>query len=75
MAIHLALRRLFFVDELVHEAHVVIFSQLPLFMEIGALVLRHRLDEVFDQLVWNQRVAEIKLCYVWLSYYVSHLEM
>ena len=56
MSIRTALSRIFFVHQLGHKAHVVVLGHVSVFLEVGALVLGHRLDKVFDQLVRNERV-------------------
>lgn len=43
-----------------HEANVVILCQVSVLQEVRAVVLRHRLDKMLNNFVWNERVSKIK---------------
>jgi hypothetical protein len=50
-----------------HEANVVVLGQIPVLEEIGAIMCRHRLNQVLNNLVWNKRVSEIQFCDIGLQ--------
>lgn len=45
---------------LLHEADVVVLRQMPVFLQIRSFVGGHAGEEVFDEFVGNERVAEIE---------------
>ena len=58
-----------------HVSDVVKLGHVPVLLHIRALVFGHRLDEVLDDLVGDEGVAEVEFCDVWLGYIrtTSHL--
>lgn len=52
---------------LFHESNVVVLCKLPVFLQVRALVFRHALDKIVNELVGDERVSEVHLCYVWLQ--------
>lgn len=52
---------------LFHEADVVKFGKIAVFEEIWSVMLRHGLDEVFNDLVWDKGVSEIEFGNIWLA--------
>lgn len=53
-------------DHLFHEADVVELGQITVLEHVGALMLGHGLDQVFDDFVGDERMAEIEFGDVWL---------
>jgi hypothetical protein len=49
-----------------HVGDVVELGNVAVFLHIGAFVLGHRRDEVFNNFVGDERVAEIEFCDIWL---------
>ena len=43
-----------------HEADVVVLGKLSVFQEVGTFVLRHCLDKMLDNFVWNKGVSQIQ---------------
>jgi hypothetical protein len=49
-----------------HVGDVVELRDVTVFLHVGAFVLGHRGDEIFDDFVGDERMAEIHFCDVWL---------
>lgn len=56
-----------FFSHLLHEADIVILGQVSILKEIGAIVRGHRLDQMLDDFVGDERMAEVKLSHVGLE--------
>lgn len=56
---------------LLHEADVVVFRQVAVFLQIRPFVGRHAGEEVLDELVGDEGVAEVDFGYVGLGGEVS----
>lgn len=54
------------VHHLLHKANVVVLAKVSVLEKIGAVMWRHGLNEMVDNLVRNERVSKIKLRDVWL---------
>lgn len=54
-------------DHLFHEADVVELGQIPVLEKVRTFMLRHCLDQMFDDFVWNERMSEVELGNIWLS--------
>lgn len=46
---------------ILHKANVIILREISVLLQIGAFMLWHSGKEVFDQLVRNQRMPQVKL--------------
>lgn len=51
---------------LAHEADVVIFGEIAILLQVGALVWWHCLYKVIDDLVGDKGVSQINFGHVWL---------
>ena len=51
---------------LLHEAHVVVFREVAIFLQIGPAVGGHGGEEVGDEVVGDEAVAEVEFGYVGL---------
>ena len=58
----------FLTYHLLHEANVIILRHVSVFSHIWAMMLRHGVEEVFDELVRNERMAEVQLRNIRLFY-------
>ena len=47
-----------------HETDVIVLGQVPVFLQIGTLVLGHSGQKVFEQLVRDQRMPQVEFGYV-----------
>lgn len=45
---------------LFHEANIIVFGAVTVFLEIGTFVFWHRGEKVFDQVIGNEGVAEVE---------------
>jgi hypothetical protein len=50
-----------------HIGDVVEFGDVAVFLHVWAFVFGHGGEEVFDDFVWDERVAEVEFCYVGLG--------
>jgi hypothetical protein len=49
-----------------HVGDVVEFGDIAILLHVWAFVFGHGGEQVFDDFVWDEGVAEVELCYVWL---------
>lgn len=68
--IHL-LRFTFGVHVALHVGNVIVLGEIAVFLHVWPLVLRHGRNEVFDDFVRDERVAEVQLGNVWLKHVSS----
>lgn len=54
--------------DLLHEADIIELGQVPILLQVRALVRGHRVDEVGDEVVRNEGVAEVEFRDVWLHH-------
>jgi hypothetical protein len=50
-----------------HVSDVVELGNVAVFLHVRTFVLGHRGDEVFDNFIGDERMAEIEFCDVWLQ--------
>lgn len=49
-----------------HKSDIVVFCSVSVFLQVRPYVLGHRREQIFDQVVGNKRVSEVKLGHVGL---------
>ena len=50
-----------------HEANVIVFGKVSVFLQVGTFVLRHTGEKIFDQLIRDQGVPKVDFGYVGLD--------
>ena len=57
--------------QFLHEGDIIVLGQILIILSASTWMLRHGLDHLFDNFVWNERVSKIHFGDVWLNCAVS----